>query len=122
MPVIFVPLIVVVILVSITTVGDYYIKTATGLSRPFLTWQFAIGFTTYALGAFGWFYAMKHMPLTETGIVYSCLTIIILALLGTFVFNEAFGPREFLGVSLAISAVLVMHDWRPTIEFFMKTS
>ena len=120
MPIIFLPLVVVVFLVIMTTVGDFFIKTSTTLSSPFLTWQFAIGFTMYALGAFGWFYAMKYMPLTETGVVYSCLTIIILALLGTFVFSEPFRFREFLGVSLAIAAGLVMHDWRSTFTYLAK--
>ncbi len=120
MPLTLLPLLVVIGLVAMTTIGDYYIKTSTNLSNPFGTWQFAIGFVTYALGAFGWFYAMKYMPLTETGVVYSCLTIIILALLGTFAFDETFGTRELLGVSLALSAVLVMHDWQPTVAFFNK--
>ena len=121
MPLTLMPLAVVVFLVFMTTIGDFYIKTSTSLSSPFLTWQFGVGFLLYALGAFGWFYAMKHMPLTEMGVVYSCLTIIILRLLGTFVFNEAFSTREFLGVTLAIAAVLVIHDWTPTFAYFAQT-
>jgi multidrug transporter EmrE-like cation transporter len=40
--------------------------------------------------------------------MYSASTIILLAALGFFVFKEAFGLREVLGISLAIAAVVVM--------------
>ena len=120
MPISMGSLVIVSLLVAVTAVGDFYIKTATHLAAPFSSWQFGIGFLTYALGAFGWFYAMKYMSLAEIGVIYSCLTIIILSLLGVFVFKEGFSIREYLGVGLAISAVLVMHDWRPTFAYFAQ--
>lgn len=51
---------------------------------------------------------MKSHSLAMIGVFYSASTIVLLATLGFFVFKEALGMREMFGISLAISAVLVM--------------
>ncbi len=111
MSVMLVPFATILGLVGLTVIGDYYIKLATYLSDPFRSWQFALGFICYAFGAFGWFYAMKHLPMAVTGVVYACLTIVMLALVGAYFFKEALSYRELFGITLAILAVLVVHDW-----------
>ena len=42
------------------------------------------------------------------GVMYSASTLILLTMLGYFVFKENLGLREVAGLSLAISAVIVM--------------
>jgi undecaprenyl phosphate-alpha-L-ara4N flippase subunit ArnF len=91
-----------------TILGDYCIKLATnrdtGMSSPI----FIIGALLYGIPAVGWFFLMKSHSLAMVGVMYSASTLILLTMLGYFVFKEALGLREVVGLSLAISAVIVM--------------
>ena len=95
-------------IIAVTLVGDYLIKVASQKPSGLTTLIFFGGALLYALPAVGWFYLMRSHSLTAIGVFYSAATILILAGLGFFVFKEAFGLREALGVSLAIAAVLVV--------------
>ncbi len=101
-------LFIVVSITTLTLVGDYAIKVAStktgGLASPW----FVIGATLYGLPAFGWFFLMRDNSLAIIGAMYSATTMILLAGLGYFVFKEAFGWRDFLGLSLAVAAVVIM--------------
>jgi drug/metabolite transporter (DMT)-like permease len=92
----------------ITVFGDYFIKTSSAKPEGLTSLAFLFGAILYGLPAIGWFFLMKSHSLAMLGAFYSASTIIILASLGYFVFKEAFGMREMLGISLSISAVLVM--------------
>ena len=95
-------------IILVTLVGDYMIKVASQKPNGLMTITFVGGALLYALPAIGWFYLMRTHSLAAIGVFYSAATILILAGLGVFVFKEAFGLREFLGVSLAIAAVAVI--------------
>ena len=95
-------------IILVTLIGDYLIKVASQKPSGLTTLTFLGGALLYALPAVGWFYLMKSHSLTAIGVFYSAATILILAGLGFFVFKEAFGLREALGVSLAIAAVIVV--------------
>lgn len=96
---------------GLTLLGDYAIKVATAKDGGLLSPWFILGAIMYGLPAVGWFYLMKSHSLAMIGVMYSASTIILLALLGYFVFKEAFGWREAVGLTLAIAAVAVMsHD------------
>ena len=93
---------------SITLLGDYFLKMASGKSEGILSVWFAGGALMYGLAAFGWFFLMKSNSLATIGVMFSASTILLLAGLGYFVFKEQFGLREIIGVSLAVLAVAVM--------------
>jgi len=95
-------------IIFVTIVGDYLIKIASQKPSGLFTLTFFGGMLLYALPAIGWFYLMKDHSLAAIGVFYATATILILAGLGYFVFKEAFGLRELLGVSLAIASVVVM--------------
>jgi undecaprenyl phosphate-alpha-L-ara4N flippase subunit ArnF len=95
-------------IIAVTLVGDYLIKLASQRAGHPTSVTFLVGALLYALPAIGWFYLMRSHSLAAIGVFYSSATILILAGLGYFVFNEGFGLRELLGVSLAIAAVVVM--------------
>ena len=97
------------LIILVTLVGDYLIKVASQKPSGLLTATFISGSMLYALSAIGWFYLMRSHSLAAIGVFYSAATIVILAGLGVFVFKEAFGLREVLGLSLAIAAVLVIN-------------
>jgi drug/metabolite transporter (DMT)-like permease len=99
------------ILVAVTLVtllGDYFIKLASDKPDGLLSHTFALGLIFYGLPAIGWFFLMRSHSLAAIGVLYSASTILLLAALGVFVFKEAFGWREAVGMLLAISAVLVV--------------
>lgn len=91
-----------------TLFGDYCIKLASGKPEGLLSAQFSIGAILYGTTAIGWFFLMKSQSLAMIGVLFSVSTMIMLAALGVFVFKEAFGWREAIGISLAIMAVAVM--------------
>lgn len=93
---------------GLTLLGDYAIKVATSKEAGLLSSWFVLGAVFYGLPAIGWFYLMKSHSLAMIGVMYSASTIILLAALGYFVFKEAFGWREAVGLTLAIAAVAVM--------------
>lgn len=95
-------------IIGVTLVGDYLIKLASQRQGGPTSFTFAAGALLYALPAVGWFYLMRSHSLAAIGVYYSSATILILAGLGFFVFDEGFGLRELIGVSLAIAAVAVM--------------
>ena len=96
------------VIILVTLVGDYLIKVASQKPNGLITAAFIGGTLLYALPAIGWFYLMRSHSLAAIGVFYSAATILILAGLGVFVFKEAFGLRELLGVSLAIAAVAII--------------
>lgn len=91
-----------------TLLGDYFIKIASGKAVGLLSPTFAVGLMLYALPAVGWYFLMKSHSLTVIGVLYSAATLILLALLGVFVFDETFGWREGLGITLALVAVAIV--------------
>lgn len=107
----FVSLMILAAITGLTLFGDYAIKVASAKDSGLLSIWFILGAILYGLPAVGWFYLMKSHSLATIGVMYSASTIILLALLGYFVFKEAFGWREAVGLTLAIAAVAVMsHD------------
>ena len=92
-----------------TFVGDFFIKSAAmsqdGLYSPYL----ALGATTYALTSLGWFYLMKLHSLGMVAVIFTAMTIVVLAVMGHLLFDEEFGRREALGVTFAFLALATMY-------------
>lgn len=91
-----------------TLAGDYLIKVASQKPDGLTSATFLGGVFVYALSSIGWFYLMRGHSLAAIGVLYSSVTVILLAGLGVLVFKEAFGPRELAGITLAIAAVVVI--------------
>lgn len=91
-----------------TLIGDYCIKLASERSGGLTSSTFLFGATLYAIPAAGWFFLMRQHSLATIGVFYSASTIVLLAVLGFFVFKESFGLREAIGISLAVASVIVM--------------
>lgn len=95
--------------VTMTTLfGDYCIKVASGRQDGLFSKTFVLGAILYSIPAIGWYYLMKNNSLAMLGVLFSVSTVILLAALGVFVFKEAFGWREGVGITLAVLAVVVM--------------
>lgn len=98
------------VVILVTLLGDYLIKLASQKPSGLSSLTFLGGAILYGLPAFGWFYLMRSHSLAAVGVFYSAATILVLAGLGYFVFKEAFGIREALGVSLAIAAAIIVSN------------
>jgi drug/metabolite transporter (DMT)-like permease len=93
---------------GLTLIGDFFIKSASERPEGLISPAFFIGLCLYALPAVGWFFLMRAHSLAAIGVLYSASTIVLLAVLGYFVFKEPFGAREIIGLLLAIASVVVM--------------
>lgn len=98
-----------VVLALAVPVSDYFLKTASTSSSPFLNRNFIIGLLITALCSFGWVLVMPHLKLAYIGVIYSLTVILSLCLVGTMFFNETLKPSEWLGVGLAIASLLLLY-------------
>jgi drug/metabolite transporter (DMT)-like permease len=91
--------------------GDYFLKLAGSKEAVYLEPRlFCLGVLCQILSLCGWFYAMKHFSLATLGVYYSVSTILFLAALGVFVFDERLATHEIIGICAAITALLLL--WR----------
>ena len=94
--------------VVVTIVGDYFVKLASTRSDGLISFHLLLGGLFYGVSVVGWYYLMKTHSLAVIGGLYSAATILILAALGFFVFKEAIGLREGIGISLAFVSVVIL--------------
>ena len=93
---------------AVGALGDYFLKLASQHQTPLRNLWFYVGFAVYASTAFGWVFVMQHLKLAVVGVVYSVSMIVLLTAIGTFVFREALGPRELVGLVLAIASLYLL--------------
>ncbi len=97
-----------ILLCALGVWADYYLKIA-GSGEQFIVFRsFLIGFALHGTAVVGWFFVLKYIKLVQLGVFYSVSMILLLAALGVWQFNEQLGPREFLGISLAVASLLLM--------------
>ncbi len=99
--------VVVAILVLLTTGGDWFLKTGSMQNSSYASWQTQVGAIMYLLTAYGWVYVMQKLNLTQVGVLYSSMTIIILTAMSLIIFKEDVSTRQLLGAALALAAVIV---------------
>ncbi len=88
--------------------GDYLIKLASAQQGGMTSATFMLGAVLYGSTAIGWFLLMRQHSLAMIGVMFSAMSLILLAAMGTALFKEPFGLREALGIGLAIASVAVM--------------
>jgi drug/metabolite transporter (DMT)-like permease len=89
--------------------GDYFLKLASGRGQPLRTTWFYLGFALYASTAFGWVFVMKYLKLATISVLYSVSLVLLLTVIGVFVFRESLNSFEMIGIALAVvSLVLLM--------------
>ena len=106
--IVIVSLIVIVFLALVGVLGDYFIKRASQENRFIVSFWFYLGLIVYALVAFGWVFAMKHVKLSTLGVFYALTTVIALTLLGVFYFGEKLNNYEVAGIITAIVSILLL--------------
>ena len=97
--------------ITLTTIaGDYCVKTASGSEGNNSYLMLLAGALLYGISAIGWFVLMRTHSLAAIGVFYSASTIITLAALGHFAFNEPTNPTQMVALILAVSSVIIMNQ------------
>ncbi|MBI5892641.1 MAG: transporter [Deltaproteobacteria bacterium] len=91
-----------------TIIADYFLKVASLHDKPVKNKEFLIALLVYSLTVFPWVYIMKYLKLATIAVVYSLTTVILLTLLGVFVFNETLNHYEVAGVIMAITSIILL--------------
>lgn len=89
--------------------GDYFIKLSADRGGALVSGHFLLGGSLYALSAVGWYLTLQNISLSQMGVGFSVLTLLSLCALGVVAFDEQLRPRDYLGIALAIVALLLMH-------------
>jgi multidrug transporter EmrE-like cation transporter len=102
------PFVFVFLMTAIGVLGDSFLKLAgQGPAYVDVKW-FVVGFVVYALTAFGWFYVLKEMHLSTLGIAYALSNVILLVLVGVFIFGERMSVYEVIGLVLAVVSIILL--------------
>lgn len=88
--------------------GDYFLKIASRAPFPFRTAEFAIGAVIFGASAIGWVLILPHLKLTAVGVIYGVSTVLFMALLGLFVFDETLTAREWAGLVLGVASIVLL--------------
>ncbi len=104
----FKPVIIIIILSIIGTIGDSFMKLA-GSGQKFIEWRwFVLGSFFYTSTMFGWFYVMKYIKLSSLGIIYALTSALFLAGIGIFYFHEKLNIYEIIGIIVAILSIILL--------------
>ena len=88
--------------------GDILLKTAADGGKPVWSGLVMAGCVIYAISAFFWLFAMRHVSLAQAGVAYSMLTLLALCAIGVLWFDEELYAREFAGIFCALAAMVLM--------------
>ncbi len=88
--------------------GDYAIKLAADRGTMLQSPQFLVGGVLYALSAVGWYLAMRQMTLAQTGVASAIFSLLALCAMGVLLFEETLAAREYLGIAMAVGALVLM--------------
>jgi len=98
----------IVILTLANVTGDFLIKKAT-LQPGFSGMPLVIaGGIVWLLSAFGWFFVLKRMELSNTNGIFAVLTIIFVLAGSYFYFHEKISLGEIVGFILAIISIYLL--------------
>ena len=101
-----------VLVLSLTTVfADWALKVASEKESSFTNWHFFLGTGVYAVSAFAWVVAMRHIKLAVIGAFYSVTVALMLAVVGALFFHEKLQVREMVGTGLGISSLILLTRW-----------
>lgn len=101
------PLVIIfLIMTSVHCLGDFFMKRS---SIEFTWANFLIASIFYVITIPGYLWLMRMAKLSTLASVGSALQLVVLVLLGVFVFNERLSVREMIGVFLAIAAIAMFY-------------
>ena len=98
-----------VMLTALTIIiADALLKAAAQGGHPVHHPYVLAGVGLYGISALLWFAAMHHLGLTEGGLAYAMLTLLVLCAIDVLWFGLRFGLREAAGIAAALLAMVLM--------------
>lgn len=94
-------------MVILTIIGDYFLKLGSA-GKSLLSLHVGAGMLFYAMTAPGWAWLMRQHNLDQVAVFFSGGTLVLLAAMGWFIFDEPLTTRKAIGVVIALVAILVM--------------
>lgn len=88
--------------------GDYFIKLAVDRGHTLASRTLMAGGLLYGLSAIGWFYALRKVSLSQSGVAFAMISLLALVALGVLVFEERLTLREWIGVGCAVASLILM--------------
>lgn len=98
----------VVALSLIGVLGDYFLKLAGAGPKYIVEKWLALGLGIFTLLGFGWFIVMKHIKLSELGVIYGVTTAVALAIVGVLFFKETLGMMEVFGLIAGVVSIILL--------------
>jgi drug/metabolite transporter (DMT)-like permease len=96
-----------ILLALVVMVSDYFLKHASSNASPFLNRNFFIAMAITTANSFGWVLVMPHLKPACSGVIHRLVVVLTLCLAGAAFFGEHLNAREWVGVGLAISSLLL---------------
>jgi small multidrug resistance pump len=90
--------------------ADAALKVASGKTNLTSNGYFLTGAAIYALTAFGWVWAMRHLKLAQLGAFYSVSTALLLAVVGVVFFQETLRTREVIGILMGVASLVLLTE------------
>jgi len=98
----------IIVLTAANALGDFLIKKAT-LKPGFSGMYFVVaGGVVWLLSAFGWFFVLRRMELSNSNGIFAVLTIIFVLAGSYFYFHEKVSFGEIAGFVLAIVSIYLL--------------
>lgn len=76
--------------------------------QTFISWWFLLYFLIKTIAMFGFLYVMATIDLGKTIALFSSLSIVLSNVLGILVLQEILTVPEYIGVSFAVAAFLIL--------------
>ncbi|MBX7208664.1 MAG: hypothetical protein K1X78_10150 [Verrucomicrobiaceae bacterium] len=96
-------------LVLICAIGDVFFKRAAALPRPFTSGSFIVGSLIYGLCGFSWVIVLQTAKLATSGVLFSVLWSVSLAICGLVLFGEHLTTREMIGFALGVVSLVLLN-------------
>lgn len=93
---------------TVVIYGDYLIKLAADRQLPLYSSLVIAGCALYAVSAVLWFFALRHVTLSQAGVAFSMFTLLALCAIGVLAFGERLYLREYAGIACAVMAMVLM--------------
>jgi multidrug transporter EmrE-like cation transporter len=77
-------------------------------TTAFLSWWFVVYFLLRAVAMFIQLYILSSVELGKTAALFAAAAIIVANLMGILVLKEILSPITYVGIALAITAVLLL--------------
>ncbi len=98
----------VIMVTGFVVIGDIFLKNSTITTGKTSVINLIIGIIIYLLSTFGFVQMYKVMQFSNSGVIYSIVSILLFVGIGLVVYKETISTGEWIGIALAIIAIILM--------------